>query len=184
MSKRPLVLLLAILIFSLYARPAREAVEKLKDELIFINAKIKREQSILERKKDFLKVIQKQQQRAEVNEKKMFASVVNDSIALGEIQSHIKKIALDIGMDFVSSNWGEPLKKHKYIKLPISFMLRGYPDEVNEFFKKLSSLEKIFKIERITIGKYKKEKLVLNFSLSGFKMMAEEQKGSESINTK
>jgi len=178
MTRNLLALLFVILVFITYGEPAKEDMENLKEELLLLNTRISKENDILKKKRKLIEELKRQKEVALKNEKKLFPADVNDSIALGEIQSFVKKIARDSGMDFVSSNWGEPVEKEGYVKLPISFILRGYPENVDEFLRKLYSYDRLLRIERITIGKFKKEKLVLNFVISAFKM---EKKGEAKV---
>jgi Tfp pilus assembly protein PilO len=165
-----LFLLLSILLFMKYGEPTKKDIEYLKGELTLLNTKISKESWILKEKRNLMKELKKQEKKAEENRKKLFSSNLNNSIALGKVQNYIKKIAEDSGMDFVSSNWGEPIEKDRYIKLPISFILRGYPANVDTFLKKLYSWNKLLKIETITIGKFNRQKLVLNFTIFAFKL--------------
>ena len=170
MSRNFLVLVLALLLFTTYGRDAKRDVEDLKNELSLINAKIAKEKHIIANKDMLIKKIKSQEKVAIQNKKMLFPPNVNDSIAFGKIQSFVKRVVSNLGMDFVSSNWGEPVQKEGYLKLPISFIVRCYPEQVDEFLKKMYSYDKLLKIESITIGKFRKEKLVLNLIICGFKL--------------
>ncbi|HIE58638.1 MAG TPA: hypothetical protein EYP82_01620 [Hydrogenothermaceae bacterium] len=102
--------------------------------------------------------------------KKMFSAKINDSIALGKIQGFTKEIAKKTGVEVVVSNWGEPVSKGKYKKLPVSFTIRAYPQQLTLFFDQLYSYDKFLKIDTLTIGKFRKEKLVLSFTIAGYKL--------------
>ena len=81
----------------------------------------------------------------------------------------LKKILQRSGLTIVKINWGEVLKKQGYKKLPISFVARGTPIQLENLFRKIQNSGKLIKFEQITITKYRKEGLLIDAIVTGFK---------------
>lgn len=173
MSKYILILLASILIYIGYATDLKQKLENLKDQLLLVNTKIYQNEELIKNKEKILKKINKEIKVANENKKKLFSPNTNDSIDLGNIQSFVKNTALKSGIEVVVSNWGEPITKKGYKKLPVSFVIRAYPEQLSQFFNSLYSYEKFLKIDTLTIGKYRNEKLVLSFTIAGYKLEQE-----------
>ena len=158
MSKTLLFFAVALILYIGYGIDFKNEVKNDKNKLLLINTKIEKNRYILTQKDKIKKQIQQQLGIDKLNREKLFSESINNSIALGEIQNFVKSVAEKLNIEVVMSNWGEPELKNEYKKLPVSFVLRAYPQQLKPFFDKIYSYQKFLKIETFTTGKYKKEK--------------------------
>jgi len=170
MSKYILIIIASVILYMSYTLDLKQKNKELLEQLLLINTKIYQNNQLLKNKEKILNKIKEQLAIAEKNRKKLFPPSTNDSVALGQIQGFIKNVATKIGIEVVVSNWGEPILKERYKKLPVSFTIRAYPQQLALFFDQLYSYDKFLKIDTLTIGKFRKEKLVLTFTVAGYKL--------------
>ena len=89
-----------------------------------------------------------------------------------KLQQMVKHLLEQNGLEVVRINWGEVIKKAGYEKLPLSFTARGYPGQIETFLKQLLSANKLIRFEQISISKFRREKLVIEAIIVGFKLEA------------
>jgi len=165
-----LFFLLVLTLYIGYVDDKKKETEQLINQLKIINTKIANNETLIKQKENILTKIKRQEEISRKNRSKLFPPTINDSLIFGKVQQYIKNICNDIGVDLVSSNWGEVIRKSKYKKIPVSFIIRIYPHQLTTFFNKLYSYEKFLKIDSIMIGNYKSQKLVINFIVSAYKL--------------
>jgi len=171
-DKKLIVLLLILLVYIFFIKPKSENIKPLLEENKFYQKKILKEKYLKENREKIIKNITKMMKVAKKNKEKFFQKQISNSEAIGKIAEFLKNSAIMTNTEFVNSYWGEPIEDetNSYIKLPLSVTIRGYPPEIDKFLKNIFSYEKLLKIERLTVGIYEKQKLVVNFTIIGYKL--------------
>ncbi len=177
-DKKVIIILLLLVGYIFFIKPKAENIESMVQELAFIQQKISKEEYLKKNKEKILKDIDKMLQIAQKNKQKFFSPQINNSEALGKILEYLKNSALKNNIEFLTSQWGEPVEDEtgNFMKLPISVVVRGDPPDINKYLQDVYSYNKLIKIDKVTFGIYRKEKINLSFSVIGYKLLKEEKK--------
>ncbi len=175
-DKKVIIILLLLVVYIFFIKPKAENIEPLVEEVALYQKKITKEQYLKENKDKILKDINKMLEIAENNKKKFFSPEINNSEALGQILEFLKITASNNNIEFLTSQWGEPVEDEtgNFLKLPLSVVVRGYPPEINKYLQDVYSYEKLIKIEKVSISIYRNEKINLSFSTIGYKLIRKE----------
>lgn len=166
-----LIVLMITAAFIFYIKPAREKGEQVRMKLAIVESQIAAQEAIKRSSGDFRKRLEATGRTAATNEAYLYQAKTSASLALVDLQDFVKNIATAKKMEIVSSTWGEPTydSTADITRIPMNFILRGVPPDVDQFLQKLLYGPKYVKIERASISKFQDQQLVLNLSLLAFK---------------
>ncbi len=177
-DKKIIVILLLLIGYIFFIKPKAQNIEPMVEEIALYQKKISKEEYLKKNKEKILKDINDMLKISEKNKQKFFPPEINNSEALGSILEFLKSSALKNNVEFLTSQWGEPVEDEtgNFIKLPISVVVRGNPPDINRYLQDVYSFTKIVKIDKLTLSIYRKEKVNLSFSVVGYKLKKEEKK--------
>jgi hypothetical protein len=157
--------------FIFYIKPAREKGEQTRMRLAVVESQIAAQEAIKAGSADFKKRVATTGKTATANETYFYPAKTSATLALVDLQDFVKNTALTTKMEVTTSTWGEPVADGAtgMMRIPMTFMLRGVPADVDQFLQKLLYGKKYIRIERATISKYQDQQLVLNLALVAFK---------------
>ncbi len=180
-NKKLLVLLLSVAFYVMYASSYSEKIDTLKEQILYLNMKIQKEESIKANRKKILSEIDKVLKVAEKNEKLLYSPDQNNSEIQGSIQMFLKKTASDSMATFINAAWNEPLEEEKagYVSLPITASIKGTPDAMAFFLKNLYKSEKLLNIKTLDIGKIRPIFVYYSITVAGYKPLKKEKKHGE-----
>lgn len=166
-----LIVLMITAAFIFYVKPAREKGEQVRMKLAIVESQIAAQEAIRRSSGDFRQRVEATGRTASANEAYLYPAKTSASLALVDLQDFVRGVATATKMEIVTSTWGEPAADVTtgITRIPMNFMLRGVPPDVDQFLQKLLYGRKFVKIERATISKYQDQLLVLNLSLVAFK---------------
>lgn len=170
-DKSLLIVLMITVAFIFYVKPAREQAEQTKIKLTVVEAQIAAQDTIKRGSKDFEKKMLVLTKTSTANESYIYSEKTSASLALVDLQDFVKKTATATKMEITTSTWGEPVfdSTTGMSRIPMSFMLKGVPADLEPFLQKLLYGNKYIKIERATVSKYQDQQLLINLSLIAFK---------------
>jgi len=172
MKDRSLLIVLVITVaFIFYIKPARERGEQTRMRLAVVESQIAAQEAIKRGSADFNKRVAALGKTATTNEAYIYPAKTSSSLALVDLQDFVKNTATSTKMEITTSTWGEPVADSTtgMTRIPMTFMLKGIPADVDQFLQKLLYGKKFIKIERATISKYQEQQLLLSLSLVAFK---------------
>lgn len=172
MRDRSLFIVLVITVaFIFYVKPAREKGEQTRMRLAVVESQIAVQEAIKRESADFKKRVTATGKTATINESYIYPAKTSASLALVDLQDLVKSTATATKMEIITSTWGEPAADSAtgMTRIPMTFMLKGVPVDVDLFLQKLLYGKKYIKIERATITKVQDQQLMLNLSLIAFK---------------
>jgi hypothetical protein len=165
------IVLIITIAFIFYIKPAREKGEQIRMRLAVIESQIASQEAIRKGSGEFKKWVAMIGKTAATNEGYFYPAKTSASLALVDLQDFVKNTANTTKMEITSSTWGEPVADSTtgMIRIPMSFIFKGVPADVDQFLQKLLYGKKYIKIERATVTKYQDQQLLLNVSLVAFK---------------
>jgi hypothetical protein len=172
MRDRSLLIVLMITVaFIFYVKPAREKGEQTRMRLAVIETQIAAQEAIKRGSADFKNRVATTGKTATSNEAYLYPAKTSASLALVDLQDFVKNTATTTKMEITTSNWGEPVVDAAtgMTRIPMTFMLKGVPVDLDQFLQKLLYGKKYIKIERATISKFQDQQLYINLSLVAFK---------------
>jgi hypothetical protein len=166
-----LVVLLITVVFIFYIKPGREKGEQIKMRLAVIETQIAAQEAIKRGRADFKKRVFTIGKTATTNEAYLYSAKTSASLALVDLQDYVKNTATATKIEIATSTWGEPVVDSStgMTRIPMSFMFKGIPADIDQFFQKLLYGKKYIKIERAGVSKFQDQQLLLNLSLVAFK---------------
>ncbi len=177
-NKSLILLLISITLYVFFSSDLDEKINSYKEEMKFLNMKIKKEESIKAKKDLILKKIDTVLKIAENNEKYLYKGENNSQIQ-SEIQTFLKKIAQDVDANFLGASWDEPLIYDTYMELPVSASVKSSPPIVAAFFYKIYTGDKLINLKNLEIGRSRPLNLLLPFKASGYKIKSREEEKKE-----
>ena len=176
-NKKLLILLLSVAFYVKFASPYGEKIDTLKDEILYLNMKIQKEESIKENRKKIQKKLDKALKIAKENEEFLYKPDENNSEIQGKLQMFLKETASKYYATFINAAWNEPYidEKNRFIELPITASIKGTPDAMNYFFKNIYKSKKLVNIKNLDIGKMRPLQVYFSITISGYKLMGQEQ---------
>ncbi|NPA54306.1 MAG: hypothetical protein GXO21_06530 [Aquificae bacterium] len=171
-----ILLLISILIYVVYIPSYDEKIKTLIDEIKYLNLKVSKEESILEKKEEILAQINKSLEIAQKNESLIFKDK-NDSEIQSEVQNYLKNIALSYETNFLGASWDEPLvyEEYNYKELPMNVSVKGTPPSVAKFFIDMFEFEKLIQLKSLEIGRTRPLSLLFAFKVSTYKLITSEK---------
>jgi|GEM_PF-1131132 len=93
------------------------------------------------------------------NSKLFFDSKTDNNTILGAFQKEIKDIATKANFKITNISWGEPTtnEKLKLVTIPLKLSAKSTPHYFAKFLESIKAMDKIVKIDMITMGKSRKE---------------------------
>ncbi len=175
-DKKTVAILVILVFYIFFVKPKSQIIESVMNELLFYQKKIVKEQYIKENKGKVIKEINEMLKVDKENEKKLFSSDTPNSEAFGKIEDMLKSLAGELELEFVNSYWGEPIvdEEHGYVKLPITASVRGMPEKIDEYLRKVLNWDKLLKIDRMILGTYQRQKVHLSITVNGYKKIKKE----------
>lgn len=168
-DRKILAILVLLAGYVILIRPLVQKAEPGWSQINIIRKSIAKESFIAKQEKEIKKNYPIYQKIVMKNEALFFPSNTSLTTDRSKLQQELKKILQRSGLTIVKINWGEVLKKQGYKKLPISFVARGTPIQLENLFRKIQNSGKLIKFEQITITKYRKEGLLIDAIVTGFK---------------
>jgi len=133
---------------------------KLKKQLLY-DAKKEEVQAIVYREQD---IISK-------NKKLFFDKKKKETIVFSEIQEEIQATMKKIGGKITRLNSGIAIDTDFYKKYPIAVNLELIPEDLDDFFKRISKTKRYLFLDMIHISKdVRKNMLRLNFTIIGYQL--------------
>ncbi|MEI6206357.1 MAG: GspMb/PilO family protein [Desulfuromonadales bacterium] len=171
MDRSLLIVLVITAAFIFYIKPAREKGEQTRMRLSVVESQIATQEAIKRGSADFKKRVEATGKTATTNETYLYPSKTSASLALVDLQDFVKSTATATKMEITTSTWGEPVVDGTtgMTRIPMTFMLKGVPADVDQFLQKLLYGNKFIKIERASVSRLQDQLLVLNLSLVAFK---------------
>ena len=169
MDKKLLIILLLTVIYIFGIHPFGSQSEFKRIELKNIHKSIVEERLLAKKAEEIKKAYSSNQSIIKKNRSLFFPVNTPTSNDMSKLQQIIKRIAGENGMQIVSINWGVVTKKTGYYALPISFRIRGYPDQLKRFMKGILSSDKLIRFETFSISKFRKQLLISSVAM-GFKL--------------
>jgi len=175
-DKKVLTILVFLAMYVFISVPLKSKLETNVSILRNIERSIAKEKFIEQKSKDIKKLYPKAIQKIKKDTSMFFTEDVSTSSAMSSVQKMIELIAKRNSLRVMNINWGAAIKINGYIKLPISFTLKGYSKNIFLFTRDVLSLKKILKFSIYSTTKYKNEILV-RAVVVGFKIQPNETKG-------
>lgn len=171
MDRSLLIILMITTAFIFYIKPAREKGDQTRMRLTVVETQIAAQETIKRDSANFKKRVATTGKTATTNETYIYPAKTSASLALVDLQDFVKNTATATKMEVTTSTWGEPVADTTtgMTRIPMTFMIRGFPADVDQFLQKLLYGKKFIKIERATILKTQEQQLSLNVSLVAFK---------------
>jgi Type II secretion system (T2SS), protein M subtype b len=166
-----LIVLLITVAFIFYIRPAREKGDLTRMRLAVIETQIATQESMKRDSASFKTRVAAIGNTSTINEAYIYPAATSASLALVDLQDFVKSTATAAKLEITTSTWGEPVADSSIgmTRIPMSFMLRGLPADVDAFLQKILYGKKFIKVDRASISKFQDQLLVLNLSLVAFK---------------
>lgn len=177
-DKKLLSILFLLAIYVFLANPLISRMDEKVIELRRIERLIAKEKFIQSQAKKINDIYPREKKIIELNKKMFFSDKLSTSSAMGNMQSVIKSFAKENSLQVLSINWADPEEKDGYIKLPISFTVKGYPDGIFNFTKEILSFKKLMRFSVYSISRYR-DKLILKAIIVGFKLKGLKKKNVE-----
>ena len=171
MDRLLLILLVLVGVYVFWSKGIAEKTREKVRELRIIDYKIAKERFIKSKTKEIRKIYPKQLKIIKQNNNLLYSPKNRDSFVMGNLQSLLKKIAKRNHIELISINWGFVENKVNYSILPISFMAKGYPQDIELFIRNIIyNRKKVirFKILKLTRAK---NKLVVNGVIRAYKKL-------------
>jgi Tfp pilus assembly protein PilO len=172
MKDRSLLLLLVVTVaFIFYVKPATEKNSLLRSQVAVLDSQIAFQKNFRAKSGEIDKRLKASGTAAGQNNGYLFPAGQSESLAMVELQEMVRRLAIAEHLEVVSATWGEPVMDGKNLvtRLPMSFVVKGLPPELDTFLRKLSHGGRFVKIERASIAKQMDQVLQLNFSLVAFR---------------
>lgn len=170
MIDRKLVLILILLIcYVFWVRPLKQNAQPEFSEIKTIQKSIAKKKFIAKHQNEIKKSYKRNQRIIHQNEALLFSedtSLTNDR---SKLQQVLKGMLISSGLTVVRINWGEVVKKKGYDALPLSFIARGTPDQLENLFIRIQKSRKLLRFYQITISKYRKKRLLIEAIIMGYK---------------
>ncbi len=168
-DKRLLIIILLLAIYSIVINPLNSQSEFKKMELKNISKSIAKEKFIAKKTEEIKKAYAANQLIVKENKALFFPADTPTSTDMSKFQQIIKRIAEKNGMQIINVNWGAVVKKTGYYILPISFQIRCYPNQLEQFIKEILSSNRLVRFKTFSVSKYRKQ-LIINAVVVGFKI--------------
>ncbi|GAM08224.1 general secretion pathway protein M [Geobacter sp. OR-1] len=166
-----LLLLLVTAVFILFVKPARESIELMQTRLTVVESQIAAQKALKAGRSEIERRISSAGTVAEANERYLYPITTSSSMALVDLQDTVRTAATQTRMEIVTSTWGEPVTDpvSGLTRIPMSFVLKGGPAEIDPFLRKLQNGSRFVKVERASVTKFQDQYLTLNLALVAFK---------------
>jgi hypothetical protein len=164
--------LLAVTVaFIFYVKPTRNNISLLQTRLTVLESQIAAQEALKRQSKEIDVSLKSTGAASSVNEAYLYPATMSNSLALVDLQDFVKNGAKANRLEVISSNWGEPIADPKtgQTRLPMTFMVKGAPADLDVFLRKLLYGRRYIKVERATVSRFQEQLLTLNFSLVAFK---------------
>lgn len=172
MKDRSLLIILAITVaFIFYVKPARQNIDLLKTRIAVLDSQIATQENIKKLRREIDGRVKATGAAASANEEFLYPAGKSSSLALVDLQETVKSAAAATHMEVVNSTWGEPVPDEKsgLTRIPMSFMVKGLPADMDQFLQRLLHGKRFIRAERASVTKFQDQLLVLNLSLVAFK---------------
>ncbi len=171
MDRFLLTLLVLVGVYVFWVNGINEKTWEKVRELKTIDYRIAKEEFIRSKSREIRKIYPKQLRIIKQNNNLLYSSKNRDSFIMGNLQSLLKEAAKKNHIKLINVNWGFVENKDGYSVLPISFMAKGYPQDIESFIKDIIyNGKKIirFKIMKLTRAK---DNLVINGVIQSYKRL-------------
>ncbi len=175
-DKKLLIILILLAIYIFFVNPLNSKLKMKMFELRNIEKYIAKEKFIENKAKEIKKTYPQAMQKIRKNQQLFFPENISTSSAMSYMQKTIKNLALKEGLNIINMHWGVAENKNNYDSLPISFTMKGYPNQIFLFIKDILSLKKLIKFNIYSTSAYR-DKILIRAVVSGFKIKKENQKG-------
>ena len=172
MNDRSLLVLLVIIVaFVLYVKPAQKNIELMQARSLVLDSQIAAQEAIKGQQKDIDKRLKSTRESISANESYLYPAGKSSSLALVDLQDVVKKGADAHRLEIMTSTWGEPAvdAKSGLVKIPMMITLKGGPSELEAFLLDLLHGRRYIKVDRATISRYQDQQLLVNLSIVAFK---------------
>ncbi|WP_457643477.1 hypothetical protein [Persephonella sp.] len=146
-DKRVFVILLLLATYILVVKPTDDKLRYRLVQLKNIEKEIAKEKFVEKESVRIKKIYPRQMEIAKRNLMYFFPYNMRTSTAMSSMQSVIKKAARLHALKVLSMNWGAAEDAGKYMRLPISFRMEGYPDGVAGFIKDILTQKKLMRFD-------------------------------------
>ncbi len=170
MDKKLMIIVVLLALYVIWIKPLNQKAQFIRFQIAATDKAIAKEKFISKQAKKIKKLYPIYEKTDKENKRIFFSLVTPVSTAMSKLQQSLKRAAKAVGIKITSLNWGEPIKKDGYLKLPLSFTLNGRPEQVSFFLERIADSKKLMRFEEITISKYSKNRLRFNAIVFGFKL--------------
>ncbi len=174
-DKKILTILLLLAFYIFVVSPLNSSLKMELFELRHLEKAIAKEKFIAKKSEEIKKLYPDAIKKIKKNNSLFFKGSLSNSSAMSSLQNMIKNSAGISGVQVVNMTWGVAVDKKGYTTLPISFLVRGYPNSVFSFVKNMLSLKKFLIFSMFSTSRFR-DKLVLRAVVVGFKIKEEKAK--------
>ncbi len=168
-DKKLLIILLLLAAYIFVVKPLNTSLKTKIFELRNLEKSIAKEKFIEKKAPQIKKLYPLYMKRAKKNDSLFFLENTSVSTSMSNMQKMLKRAIKTNDLISVSMNWGVAEKKDSYQVLPISFIVRGYPNQISGFIKSVLTSHKLFRFITYSVSKYRK-KIVVRATVVGFKL--------------
>ncbi len=176
MSDKKILAILALLaLYVFMVKPLSEKIYLKKFELKNIEKAIVKEKFINKKSSEIKKIYPLQIKTISNNKKLLFSSKISTSSAMSKMQEILNNMAKKNNIKITGMNWAEAIDKGGYLKLPITFLAKGNPEDISSFIKDITSSDKLFRFKMFSISR-NNNALSINTTVECFKMKGDKEK--------
>jgi len=167
-SKNILILLISLTLLVNFINYVDEDEHKTIKKIEALKKRLAQEKALLDKK-----IVSKKID----NSKLFFDSTKDNDTLLGAFQREIKAIASKSEFKITNITWGEPSTNEtlNLVTIPLKLTAMSTPHYFAQFIEAIKSMDKIVKIDMITMGKSRKE-ISYQMYLYGYKRIVDVQK--------
>ena len=171
MAKYILYLLLSFLILINGLSYFKNEIKSILKRDQLITHKLQKKKLYEEHSKEVLSILENQKKILSKNKTLFFDKDTKETIVYSKIQSLLQSIASKIDAKIIKLDTGTVINKKYYKKYLISLKIEFIPEDMDKFFKYLSSSEHYYLIDSLYIAKLpRKGKLLAQLTLVGYQL--------------
>lgn len=171
-DKKLLIILFLLAAHIFIVKPFNLRLETKTFELRNLEKSIAKEKFIEKKSLKIKKLYPQYMKTVKRNNSLFFKQNTSVSASMSNMQKMLKRAIKTNDLISVNMNWGVAEKKDGYQVLPISFIVRGYPNQISGFIKSVLTSHKLFRFITYSVSKYRK-KIAVRATVVGFKLKNE-----------
>ena len=171
-DKKLLIILILLATYVLAIKPLSNQLNDSLFKLRYLEKAIEKEKFIQKKVKDIKKVFPTYMKIAKKNENLFFPANLPVSAAMSEMQKIIKKAINKNNIESISISWVTTEDKGNYLVLPISIIIKGSSQQIDNFLRDILSSKKLLRFSMFSVSHFR-NKLIVRATIMGYKLKGE-----------